>query len=194
MTTQLIRHLERRSEKYSGEGANTEQTLLLLDEFPRIGKVQCMADAMATLRSKGVNICLAIQSIAQLDAVYGIQQRRVIMDNCQFQLVLRANDSETQRLLSDLIGTAIVCRRSAGVSYDEFKRPTGYHLQMGESREHIIQPHELATLNDALVISPYGAFRVEKYQQYEHLRFEDSNAFKRYNFFKPITLTEVKRK
>lgn len=61
--TQLIRHLERRPEKYSPEGANNLQTLLLMDEFARSDKLNTITNAMSTLRSKNVNICLILQSL-----------------------------------------------------------------------------------------------------------------------------------
>lgn len=65
MYAQLIRYLERRLEQYSVEGQNNIQTLLMLDEFPRLGKLEMIVDAISTLRSRNVNICLAVQSISQ---------------------------------------------------------------------------------------------------------------------------------
>ena len=78
MYTQLIRYFERRPEKYSVEGANNVQTLLLMDEFARFGKLEGITSAMATLRSKNVNICLMVQSMAQLDRIYGECERRIM--------------------------------------------------------------------------------------------------------------------
>lgn len=60
MYTQLIRHLERRPDMYSAEGVHNVQTLLLMDEFARFGKLEMITSALATLRSKNVNICLMI--------------------------------------------------------------------------------------------------------------------------------------
>lgn len=94
MYTQLIRHLERRADKYTPEGANNIQTLLLMDEFARFGKFNMITQAMSTLRSNNVNFCLMIQSIAQLDKIYGELDRRIILDNCQYQAILRANDAK----------------------------------------------------------------------------------------------------
>ena len=107
MYIQLIRHLERRPEKYSAGGASNRQTLLLMDEFARFGKLPMITAAMATLRSKNVNICLMVQSVAQLDKIYGEHDRRIIFDNCQFQAILRANDADTQKYLCELVGTHI---------------------------------------------------------------------------------------
>ena len=97
MYKQLFRYLERRPEKYSQEGRNCEQILLLMDEFPRFGRIEGMDSAMATLRSKRVSICLMIQSLAQLDELYGKNGRRTILDNCSYKVILGANDPETTK-------------------------------------------------------------------------------------------------
>lgn len=92
MYSQLFHHLMRRPEKYRQEST---PVLLLLDEFPRLGKIEGITETISTLRSKNVNICLIMQSVAQLDKIYGPIDRRIILDNCSYQAVLRANDSET---------------------------------------------------------------------------------------------------
>lgn len=168
MYTQLIRHLERRPDKYSSGGTDNIQTLLLMDEFARFGKLEMITNAMSTLRSKSVNICLILQSMAQLDKIYGEYDRRIILDNCQFQVILRANDAETQNYLSNLIGTRQSTQQSFSESFDEFGNNVGCGRQISEAREPIIYPHELATLKDVLLLTPYGFCRVEKYRTYSN--------------------------
>lgn len=164
MYTQLIRHLERRPEMHSLEGTGNIQTLLLMDEFPRFGKLEMISAAVSTLRSKNVNICLMIQSIAQLDKIYGEHDRRIIFDNCQFVEILRANDADTQRYLCELIGTHICALRSVSEHMDADEDTTGYSRQISETRDLIVQPHELATLQDALLLTPYGFCRAAKFR------------------------------
>ena len=164
MYTQLIRHLERRPEMHSAEGAQNVQTLLLMDEFARFGKLEMITAALATLRSKNVNICLMIQSIAQLDQIYGEYDRRIFFDNCQFQAILRANDADTQKYLCELIGTRTSIQRSVSEHEDEFGDTTGYNRQLSEVRDWVIQPYELATLDDVLLLTPYGSCQAKKYR------------------------------
>ncbi|HBH95491.1 MAG TPA: hypothetical protein DDX91_07045 [Ruminococcaceae bacterium] len=95
MYSQLIKHLERRPDKYSREGKMNSPVLILMDEFARFGKLSPISNAIATLRSKSVNICLVLQSLAQLDKVYGTDERRIILDNCQYYAILRVNDLDT---------------------------------------------------------------------------------------------------
>lgn len=166
MYTQLIRYLERRPEMHSPEGAHNVQTLLLMDEFARFGKLEMITSAISTLRSKNVNICLMVQSVAQLDRIYGEYDRRIIFDNCQFKAILRASDAETQKHLCELIGTHMSVQRSASEHLDEDSDTTGYSRQLSEVRDWVVQPHELAVLDDILLLTPYGFCRARKYRPY----------------------------
>lgn len=175
MYAQLIRYLERRPEQYSAEGKNNMQTLLMFDEFPRFGKLDMIVDAIPTLRSKSVNICLVVQSIAQLDRLYGNDGRRIIFDNCQYQAILRANDAETQDYLCRLIGSAKVLQESASISLKKSGEINGYSIQRTVVREPRIFSHELSTLKDVLILSPYGSSRVKKKQTFAS-ELEQSNS------------------
>ena len=176
MYAQLIRYLERRPEKHTAEGQNNIQTLLLFDEFPQLGKLEMITSAVSTLRSKSVNMCLVVQSIAQLDMIYGEHARRVIFDNCQYQIFLRANDRETQKLLSDLIGTTNVLQESVSKQTNEDGKTTGYSKQRTEAREPRVFPHEFSTLQDVLLASPFGVCRVKKFQPYNSVEQTDQEA------------------
>ena len=169
MYTQLIRYLECKPERYSAEGQNNVQTLVLMDEFPRFGKLELFANTLPTLRSKNVNICLVVQSLAQLDMLYGTNERRTIFDNCQYQAILRANDAETQEILSRLIGSTSVLLESVSRNLDESGEKTGYSTQRSIGREPRVFPHELSTLTDVLLISPCGVSRLEKRQPSQNL-------------------------
>ena len=151
---------------HSVEGANNVQILLLMDEFARFDKLEMITAAMATLRSKNVNICLTVQSVAQLDRIYGDHERRVIFDNCGYLAILRANDADTQKYLCELIGTRMSIQRSASEHDDSEGDTTGYSKQISEVRDWVVQPHDLSTLNDVLLLNPYRFCRVEKFCVY----------------------------
>lgn len=167
MMTQLIRTLERRPEKYSPEGANKRPILLMLDEFPRLGKIEVISSAVSTLQSKNVTICLVFQSLAQLDAIYGRETRRILLDNCTYKAILGAGDAETQKYLSDLCGTTPVIHRNRSTSYDSNKQVMGYSEQISVNHEPAIRPHEFAMLKDIVLLTPKGAERVKKVPYYE---------------------------
>lgn len=186
MLTQLIRTLERRPDKYSNE-RELPPILLLLDEFPRLGKMDVIQNAVSTLRSKGVTICLVMQSLAQLDKIYGKESRRIIVDNCPYKAILNVTDAEDQKIFSDMIGSITVSRKSVhdsvGLSHGEnqgssfsdisaFSDGRSHNVSrnisanVATTREPTILPHELGTLKDILLLTPDGFCRVDKQPYY----------------------------
>lgn len=162
MYAQLFHYLECRPEQGTRGAEVNSRLLLMMDEFARFGRMEMITHALSTLRSKQVNIALFVQSIAQIDQHYGSVERKVILDNCQYQAVLRVNDPETQRFFSDAMGTDLYCHHAVSKQLDTEMHKCGYSMQTSEVCERIIQPHELATLKDVLLLSPYGFARVCK--------------------------------
>ena len=141
MYTQLIRYLQRRPDQYTPDGRNNLQTLLLMDEVAQMGKLDLLPTALSTLRSKNVNICLLVQSIAQLDRIYGEQDRRILLDNCQYQAILRANDADTQEYFCKRIGTCCQLHCSVGGQLDRsLKKVTGFSYQISEVKFQPARP------------------------------------------------------
>jgi type IV secretion system protein VirD4 len=139
--TQLFRTLERSPETFPPECTNRKKVGIFLDEFPRLGKMDVITNAASTLRSKGVTMLLVMQSLAQLDLIYGHETSRVIMDNMDFIAIFKITDPESQKYFSDLIGT--------------------------ENDNPKIRPHELRTLKDIVVVTPDDVKRVKKTFHYK---------------------------
>ena len=132
--------------------------MFLLDEFARLGKIESILNGLATLRSKGITVCLIFQSLAQLDVIYGKEQRKVICDNCGYWAVLRVNDNESAKYIADSIGT-----------YDktDFKALGNRGTSTTTEEKRIVKPEMLARLDRELVmLTPYGYLRVTKTPYY----------------------------
>jgi len=162
MVNQLIRSLERHPlrtyDKYE-----LPPVLLMLDEFPRLGKVPAIRNGLMTLRGRGVTIALFVQSIASLKEIYGKSTSHVIIENCSFKAVLGATDVESQQYFSNLYGT----RKAASISFNVNHDPsvghiTGYSGQVSETREPIIFPEKFQTMDNIVFFTPEGNCRIEK--------------------------------
>jgi len=160
MVNQFLTCFEKRNEQ------TARPILFLLDEFPRLGKVNAMLDGLATLRSKKITICLIIQSLAQLDLIYGTNERKVIADTCAYKAILSATDAETQEYFSRLVGTYDKQVTARGTNSSALGFPTGQSTNTYEQEKRIIKPEEFATLKDIVLLTPYGNFRVEKTPYY----------------------------
>ena len=167
MTNQFISFFERRV-----ESSDNRHILFLLDEFPRLGKIPAITDALATLRSKKITICLIVQSLAQLDMIYGHDTRKVIADTCAYKAILSASDADTQEYFSKLVGTYEKIRSSHSQNFDPYiGAPTGHGTSSSQDYEkRIIKPEEFATLQNELILLyplPHNFCRVRKLPYYK---------------------------
>ena len=82
--------------------AYRHRLLLLLDEFPSLGRLEFFETALAFIAGYGLKAVLIAQSLNQLEKAYG--PNNSILDNCHIRLAYAANDDRTARRISDLLG------------------------------------------------------------------------------------------
>jgi type IV secretion system protein VirD4 len=143
--SQVIRYLSQRPERHN------PPILLLLDELPRLGELKDFSSALATLRSRNVHILGLIQSMAQLDDIYGATTRKVIADNCRFKLVLSAGDPETQKYFSDLAGQRTLMLQSVS---KQTTKLFGHNITSSEQKTELIRPEQFARLLNPILFAP----------------------------------------
>ena len=170
MINQFLTFFERRDE------AAATPILFLLDEFARLGKIEKIKNGLSTLRGKKVVICLIIQSLAQIDSIYGETDRKVICDNCNYKAILNATDKDSQEYFSKIVGTwdKPKITQSTGQT-NSFLSPGSKSDGVSQTTEKtdIIKPEEFATLKDIILLTPFptsftpsGFFRVNKQPYY----------------------------
>ena len=167
IVNQFLKHFERRNEE------KAKPVLFLLDEYPRLGKIETAVNGLATLRSKKITICLIVQSLAQLDAIYGKENRQVIADNCQYKAILSATDADTQEYFSRLVGTYDKGKKSTSANSDPFGlKPTAGTSRTTEEKR-MIKPEDFATLKKIVLLTPFGFIQVNKTPYYEDANFKN---------------------
>lgn len=97
-TVQTFKEMERRSE------SETKPMLIIIDEFARLGRMEGIFNALATLRSKKVMVMLAFQSLAQVEVIYSKEEARVLTDNCRVKVICEVSDPQTARTVQDWCG------------------------------------------------------------------------------------------
>lgn len=161
MVSQFLTHFEQRPDM------EADPILFLLDEFPRLGKIEGIVDGLATLRSKKITIAIFLQSLAQLDLHYGKESRQVIADTCQYKAVLNVTDVESQEYFSKAVGTYDKIRVIKSQQYSRYaKLKAGSSTTTMTEEKPLIKPHEFATLEQIVLLTPYGAFKVDKKPYY----------------------------
>lgn len=89
--------------------------LLLLDEFPALGKLGIFEQALAYFGGWNIKAYLVCQDKAQLDAAYGKDES--ITSNCHVTVAYAPNKVETAKYLSDRLGVTTVIKEQESVSY-----------------------------------------------------------------------------
>jgi type IV secretion system protein VirD4 len=103
MLNQIGRRLTE-SMQAGSKAANKQRLLLLLDEFPSLGRLEFFESALAFMAGYGMKAVLIAQSLNQLEKVYG--PNNSILDNCHVRLACAPNDDRTAKRISDLLGQA----------------------------------------------------------------------------------------
>ncbi|MED1107666.1 VirD4-like conjugal transfer protein, CD1115 family [Bacillus paramycoides] len=81
---------------------------MIFDEFANLGKLPRFINFLSTCRGYGIAVMPIIQSISQLQKLYGKEDTENIMGNCTAKIVLKASDLETQKYFSGLAGKTTV--------------------------------------------------------------------------------------
>jgi len=104
----ILNQLGRRLTEDLQEGADRERLLLMLDEFPALGRLDFFESALAFMAGYGIKAFLIAQSLNQIEKAYG--QNNAILDNCHVRVCFATNDERTAKRVSESLGTATETR------------------------------------------------------------------------------------
>ncbi len=96
----------RLTERLEGEGGGPQRhrLLMMLDEFPALGRLDFFESALAFMAGYGVRSFLIAQSLNQISKAYG--EHNAILDNCHVRVAFATNDERTAKRISESLGTA----------------------------------------------------------------------------------------
>lgn len=149
--------------------------LLMLDEFPALGRLDFFETSLAFLAGYGVRAFLVAQSLHQLDKAYG--PNHAILDNCHVRVAFAPNDERTAKRLSDALGTATELRLLQNLSG---RRTAMWLSNMSVSKQEtprpLLTPGEVLQLprDDALVlVSGAPPIRAKKLRYFDDSNFQE---------------------
>jgi len=100
---QIGRRLTEKLEQ-SGNAPRRHQLLMMLDEFPALGRLDFFETSLAFMAGYGIRAFLIAQSLNQIEKAYG--EYNSILDNCHVRVAFATNDERTAKRISDALGTA----------------------------------------------------------------------------------------
>ena len=104
MLSKLVRDMKFDTGK-KGEKPKKQRLLLMLDEFPQLGKLESIEKTLAICAGYGIKICIVAQSMGQLNKIY--TKDNAIPGNCHVQIYFTPTLEDgggTARTLSDTLG------------------------------------------------------------------------------------------
>jgi type IV secretion system protein VirD4 len=157
----------------AAEGRPRRQLLMMLDEFPALGRLDFFETALAFLAGYGVRAFLIAQSLNQIVKAYG--ENNFILDNCHVRVAFASNDERTAKRISDALGTATEQRAMRNYAGHRLA-PWLAHVMVSrqETSRPLLTPGEVMQLpasDELVLISGLPPVRAMKLRYYEDRNF-----------------------
>lgn len=172
----ILNQIGRRlTESLEGQKGQTRRKLLLmLDEFPALGRLDFFETALAFMAGYGIRAYLIAQSLNQIVKAYG--ENNSILDNAHVRIAFAANDERTARRISDSLGTSTELRAQRNYAGHRLA-PWLAHVMVSrqETARALLTPGEVMQLpqDEALVlVSGLQPIRAKKLKYYEDDNFK----------------------
>jgi type IV secretion system protein VirD4 len=149
--------------------------LLMLDEFPALGRLDFFESALAFMAGYGLKGFLIAQSLNQIEKAYGANNS--ILDNCHVRVSFATNDERTAKRVSDALGTATEMRAMKNYAGHRLSPWLG-HLMVSrqETARPLLTPGEVMQLppgDELVLISGCSPIRARKARYYDDPRLTD---------------------
>jgi type IV secretion system protein VirD4 len=143
--------------------------LLMLDEFPALGRLDFFESQLAFMAGYGIRSFLIAQSLNQIERAYG--PNNAILDNCHVRVAFATNDERTAKRVSDALGTATEIRDSRNYAGHRLSPWLG-HLMVSrqETARPLLTPGEVMQLpptEEIVLVSGCPPIRARKARYYE---------------------------
>jgi len=117
--------------------------LMLMDEFPTLGKMEQFLAGIAYFRGYRVRLFLIIQDTEQLKGIYEASGMNSFLSNSTYRVTFAANNMDTANLISQLLGNKSVDQ----VSYNKPKyldlNPGTRSLHVSKTQRALLLPQEV---------------------------------------------------
>ena len=148
--------------------------LLMLDEFPALGRLDFFESALAFMAGYGLKSFLIAQSLNQIEKAYG--PNNSILDNCHVRVSFATNDERTAKRVSDALGTATELRAMKNYAGHRLSPWLG-HLMVSrqETARPLLTPGEVMQLppaDEIVMVAGTPPIRAKKARYFKDAQFQ----------------------
>jgi type IV secretion system protein VirD4 len=163
------------TERLEGDPSKSRKhkLLLMLDEFPALGRLDFFETALAFMAGYGIRAYLIAQSLNQISKAYG--ENNAILDNCHVRIAFSSNDERTAKRISDALGTATELRAQRNYAGHRLA-PWLSHVMVSkqETARALLTPGEVMQLppqEELVLVSSLPPIRAKKLKYFEDGNF-----------------------
>ena len=165
----ILNQVGRRLTEELKEHRSRQKMLLMLDEFPALGRLDFFESALAFMAGYGLKAFLIAQSLNQIEKAYG--PNNAILDNCHVRVSFATNDERTAKRVSDALGTATEMRAMKNYAGHRLSPWLG-HLMVSrsETARQLLTPGEIMQLppdDEIVLVSGVPPIRAKKAKYYK---------------------------
>jgi type IV secretion system protein VirD4 len=169
----ILNQIGRRLTEELNPTARPRRLLLMLDEFPALGRLDFFESALAFMAGYGIKAFLIAQSLNQIEKAYG--QNNAILDNCHVRVSFATNDERTAKRISDALGTATEQRAMKNYAGHRLSPWLG-HLMVSrtETARALLTPGEVMQLppdDEIVMVAGLAPIRAQKARYFLDARF-----------------------
>ena len=171
----ILNQIGRRLTEELHTSGKRHRLLLMLDEFPALGRLDFFESALAFMAGYGLKSFLIAQSLNQIEKAYGANNS--VLDNCHVRISFAANDERTAKRISDALGTATEMRDSTNYAGHRLAPWLG-HLMVSrqETARPLLTPGEVMQLpptDEIVMVAGTPPIRATKARYFEDARFQE---------------------
>nr|WP_313372897.1 conjugal transfer protein TraG [Brucella intermedia] len=171
----LLNQIGRRLTEDLQSGGGRHRLLLMLDEFPALGRLDFFESALAFMAGYGLKSFLIAQSLNQIEKAYG--PNNSILDNCHVRVSFATNDERTAKRVSDALGTATEMKAMKNYAGHRLSPWLG-HLMVSrsETARQLLTPGEIMQLpptDEIVMVAGIPPIRAKKARYYEDACFRE---------------------
>lgn len=151
------------------------RVLMMLDEFPALGRLDFFESALAFMAGYGIKSFLIAQSLNQIEKAYG--QNNSILDNCHVRVSFATNDERTAKRVSDALGTATEMKAMRNYAGHRLAPWLG-HLMVSrsETARQLLTPGEVMQLppdDEIVMVAGTAPIRAKKARYFTDMRLNE---------------------
>jgi len=169
----VLNQIGRRLTEDLQDKGRRHRVLMMLDEFPALGRLDFFESALAFMAGYGIKSFLIAQSLNQIEKAYG--QNNAILDNCHVRVSFATNDERTAKRVSDALGTATEMKAMRNYAGHRLAPWLG-HLMVSrsETARQLLTPGEIMQLppdDEIVMVAGLPPIRAKKARYFKDPRF-----------------------